>query len=64
VQRGEAPHRCRASHRFGLAGTARIGAGASEFVSYPGEGHGVSGFPAVIDYTARLVDWFERFMPA
>jgi dipeptidyl aminopeptidase/acylaminoacyl peptidase len=31
---------------------------------YPGEGHGVRKFPAVIDNCARLVAWFERFMPA
>lgn len=31
---------------------------------YPGEGHGVRKFPAVIDNCARLVVWFERFMPA
>ena len=32
--------------------------------SYPGEGHGVRTFPAVIDHTTRVVDWFERHMPA
>jgi Dipeptidyl aminopeptidases/acylaminoacyl-peptidases len=30
----------------------------------PGEGHGVSRFPAVTDYLTRLVTWFERYMPA
>jgi dipeptidyl aminopeptidase/acylaminoacyl peptidase len=35
----------------------------SELVIYPGEGHGVSRFPAVIDYLTRLVTWFERYMP-
>jgi dipeptidyl aminopeptidase/acylaminoacyl peptidase len=36
----------------------------SELVIYPGEGHGVSRFPAVTDYLTRLVSWFERYMPA
>ena len=36
----------------------------SELVIYPGEGHGVSRFPAVTDYLTRLVIWFERYMPA
>ena len=30
---------------------------------YPEEGHGVRHFPAVIDQCARIVAWFERFMP-
>ena len=33
-------------------------------VSYPEEGHGVRKMPALFDYAARLVAWFERFMPA
>jgi dipeptidyl aminopeptidase/acylaminoacyl peptidase len=36
----------------------------SELVVYPGEGHGVSRYPAVTDYLARLVGWFEKYMPA
>ncbi|HUB37288.1 MAG TPA: S9 family peptidase [Streptosporangiaceae bacterium] len=36
----------------------------SELVIYPGEGHGVSRFPAITDYLTRLVIWFERYMPA
>jgi len=36
----------------------------SELVIYPGEGHGVSRFPAITDYLTRLVSWFEKFMPA
>jgi dipeptidyl aminopeptidase/acylaminoacyl peptidase len=31
---------------------------------YPGEGHGVRRFPAVIDQCTRIVSWFERHMPA
>jgi dipeptidyl aminopeptidase/acylaminoacyl peptidase len=31
---------------------------------YPGEGHGVRKFPALIDNCARTVAWFERHMPA
>ena len=37
---------------------------AAELVIYPGEGHGVSRFPAVTDYLTRLLTWFERHMPA
>jgi dipeptidyl aminopeptidase/acylaminoacyl peptidase len=36
----------------------------SELVIYPEEGHGVSGFPAAIDFTARMLAWFAEFMPA
>jgi dipeptidyl aminopeptidase/acylaminoacyl peptidase len=36
----------------------------SELVIYPGEGHGVSRFPAVTDYLTRIVTWFEKYMPA
>lgn len=32
-------------------------------VSYPGEGHGIRVFPAVVDHATRVVDWFERHMP-
>jgi dipeptidyl aminopeptidase/acylaminoacyl peptidase len=35
----------------------------AEVALYPLEGHGVRSFPAVIDATARIVGWFERFMP-
>jgi dipeptidyl aminopeptidase/acylaminoacyl peptidase len=36
----------------------------STLTIYPEEGHGVRQFPAVIDYTARVIGWFERFMPS
>jgi dipeptidyl aminopeptidase/acylaminoacyl peptidase len=36
----------------------------SVLVTYPEEGHGVRTLPAVIDYAARLVTWFEENMPA
>jgi dipeptidyl aminopeptidase/acylaminoacyl peptidase len=36
----------------------------SVLVTYPEEGHGIKKFPAVIDYAARLVAWFEEHMPA
>lgn len=36
----------------------------SELVIYPQEGHGVRAFPALIDYCTRVLDWFERHMPA
>lgn len=31
----------------------------SVLVRYPEEGHGIRKFPAVIDYAARIVSWFE-----
>lgn len=36
----------------------------SVLLTYPGEGHGVRQFPAVIDFIARVTDWFDRHMPA
>jgi dipeptidyl aminopeptidase/acylaminoacyl peptidase len=30
---------------------------------YPEEGHGVHSFPALIDVTARVVGWFQRYLP-
>ncbi|KAB2807826.1 S9 family peptidase [Pimelobacter simplex] len=33
-------------------------------VSYPNEGHGVRGLPALLDQCTRLVDWYDRHMPA
>lgn len=30
---------------------------ASVLITYPEEGHGISKFPAVVDYAARLVGW-------
>lgn len=35
----------------------------SALVTYPGEGHGISSMPAIFDYTARILLWFEEFMP-
>src|SRR6185437_7250357 len=34
----------------------------SVLVTYPQEGHGVRKFPALIDYTARVVGWFEEHL--
>lgn len=34
----------------------------STLVTYPQEGHGVRSFPAMIDLSARVVDWFTRHM--
>ena len=34
----------------------------SVLVTYPEEGHGVRRFPAVIDYAARVVAWFEAHL--
>ena len=34
----------------------------SVLVTYPEEGHGVRCFPALIDFTARVVGWFEEHM--
>lgn len=36
----------------------------SELVVYPEEGHGVRKWPAVIDFTARVIAWFDEHMPA
>jgi dipeptidyl aminopeptidase/acylaminoacyl peptidase len=36
----------------------------SVLVTYPEEGHGIRKFPAVIDYAARVVAWFEKHIPA
>lgn len=36
----------------------------SVLVTYPEEGHGVRTWPAAIDYTARIVAWFQEHMPA
>jgi dipeptidyl aminopeptidase/acylaminoacyl peptidase len=36
----------------------------SELLIYPQEGHGIRKFPAVFDYAARIVDWFQTHMPA
>lgn len=36
----------------------------SVLVTYPEEGHGVRKWPASIDFSARVVDWFEAHMPA
>ncbi len=35
----------------------------TELVLYPEEGHGVRKFPTLIDLAARMLGWFERFMP-
>jgi len=34
----------------------------SVLVTYPEEGHGIRGIPAVIDQAARMVSWFEKHM--
>jgi dipeptidyl aminopeptidase/acylaminoacyl peptidase len=31
---------------------------------YPEEGHGIHNLPAAIDFAARMIDWFEHFMPS
>jgi dipeptidyl aminopeptidase/acylaminoacyl peptidase len=31
---------------------------------YPGEGHGVRKYPAVLDWLTRIAGWFEEWMPA
>jgi dipeptidyl aminopeptidase/acylaminoacyl peptidase len=36
----------------------------SVLVTYPEEGHGVRKFPALIDYTARVIGWFEENLGA
>jgi len=34
----------------------------SVLVTYPQEGHGIQRFPEAIDYSARLTEWFTRYM--
>jgi len=34
----------------------------SVLVIYPQEGHGIRKFPAVIDFNARIVGWFQKYM--
>jgi dipeptidyl aminopeptidase/acylaminoacyl peptidase len=36
----------------------------SVLVTYPEEGHGVRKFPAIVDFAARVVGWFEEHIPA
>ena len=36
----------------------------SVLVTYPQEGHGVRKWPAMVDYAARMVGWFEEHIPA
>ncbi len=36
----------------------------SVLVTYPQEGHGVRKWPAIVDYAARMVGWFEEHIPA
>lgn len=35
----------------------------SALVTYPEEGHGIRAFPALIDYAARVVNWFSTHLP-
>ncbi|MGB8021406.1 MAG: S9 family peptidase [Candidatus Nanopelagicales bacterium] len=35
----------------------------TQVVIYPQEGHGVSTYPAVLDFGTRIVDWFDRYLP-
>jgi dipeptidyl aminopeptidase/acylaminoacyl peptidase len=35
----------------------------TELVLYPRQGHGVVGFPETIDFIARMIEWFLRYMP-
>jgi len=36
----------------------------SVLVTYPQEGHGVRNMPTIFDYTARMMAWFSKHMPA
>jgi dipeptidyl aminopeptidase/acylaminoacyl peptidase len=36
----------------------------SALVLYPEEGHGIRKYPAALDYTSRLVAWFDAYMSA
>lgn len=35
----------------------------SVLLTYPREGHGIRTMPAVFDFTARVMSWFEKHMP-
>ncbi|HEX6845056.1 MAG TPA: S9 family peptidase [Actinomycetota bacterium] len=35
----------------------------AEVVIYPKEGHGVGTFPALLDFVARTIGWFDRYLP-
>jgi dipeptidyl aminopeptidase/acylaminoacyl peptidase len=41
----------------------RLHGAESVLVTYPQEGHGVRSYPAVIDFSTRVVGWFEKHMP-
>jgi dipeptidyl aminopeptidase/acylaminoacyl peptidase len=62
---------CGALDRITPAGQAlefhsalRMAGAESVLVTYPHEGHGVRTMPALFDFTARLLEWFDRYMPA
>lgn len=38
----------------------RLKGARSALALYPEEGHGIRSFPAILDYSARLVGWFEE----
>lgn len=42
----------------------RLNGVRSELVMYPDEGHAIRGYPAKNDYYARLIEWFQTFMPS
>ena len=44
------------------AGLVDAGRVDSDLVVYPEEGHGVRSYPAVTDYCARVVAWFETYL--
>jgi dipeptidyl aminopeptidase/acylaminoacyl peptidase len=45
-----------------MAGALADAGTAYAYAIYPGEGHGVRAFPAVIDSSARTAIWFDRFL--
>jgi dipeptidyl aminopeptidase/acylaminoacyl peptidase len=42
----------------------RLNGVESVLLTYPEEGHGIRQYPAAIDCTARMIEWFEAHMPA
>jgi len=42
----------------------RDAGGESALLTYPQEGHGVRTMPAMFDYVARAISWFEAHMPS
>jgi dipeptidyl aminopeptidase/acylaminoacyl peptidase len=57
--------RCTPSDQAAQFHAAIVGhGGRSALAIYPEEGHGIRSFPAALDFVARVLAWFETYMPA